>query len=66
MPGVRCLDANQDLGAVYQTDDFQIKFHLISEDKRETFDVNPLHAHLWTGSLPQSRIGANRSGLPTP
>jgi len=43
VPGVRCLDANQDLGAVYQTDDFQIKFHLVNDSKAETFDINPLH-----------------------
>jgi len=43
VPGVRCLDPNQDLGVVYQTDDFQIKFHLVNDSKAETFEVNPLH-----------------------
>ena len=43
VPGLRCLDGDQDLGAVYQTDDLQIQFHLVNEDKDETFKVTSLH-----------------------
>lgn len=41
-PGVRCLDADQDVGTVWQTDALGVTFHLINDSPNESFEVGPI------------------------
>ncbi|MCK4376577.1 MAG: hypothetical protein KAX19_14675 [Candidatus Brocadiae bacterium] len=42
VPGVRCLDAEQDLGELWQTDSLELEFHLVNESGEDTFEVGPI------------------------
>jgi hypothetical protein len=42
IPGVRCLDAHQDLGLVWQTDALEVAFHLVNDSPDETFKIGPI------------------------
>lgn len=43
VPGVRCLDAEQDLGEVWHTDSLELEFCLVNESRKDTFEVGPFH-----------------------
>lgn len=42
VPTIRCVDPEQDLGTVWHTDSWEIRFRLVNEDLRETFEVGPI------------------------
>ncbi len=39
---IRCIDADQRLGAVWQTDRFPVQFHLVNEDPEQAFQFEKL------------------------
>jgi len=42
VPGLRCLDPDQQLGTIWQTDELVLEFHLVNNSPKQSFKVGPI------------------------